>query len=239
MMPRRLLIFLAMLGVAAAAWSNAAKLACAGTVLSAVLNGVVDRFHGFAIRYYWDPPAGSWTPRTLAPEEEAFIKASMHELAAAKDFDEFMQIRNRTKESIARALRGQLLPTEREDCSNPDMPLQAPTTAPDVVPMQAPTTAPVVPMQAPTVKPTPTPSPSDDEASDGNEADAGTVAATAAVVAAFRRVDRRLVPASLNPKSHHITRCFTIASHHSLFYAQVHAVESERAATLLACLPRH
>ena len=141
MMPRRLLIFLALLGVAAASWRNAAKLACAGTFLSAVLNGVVDRFSGI-IDYSWNspPPPESWN-RTLAPEELEAMNAAMRNLLAAQGYDTFVANYNFTKKTVELALRGQL-PTEQEDCSNPDVPLQAPTTAPDVVPMQAPTTAP-------------------------------------------------------------------------------------------------
>ena len=142
-MPRRLLIFLALLGVAAASWRNAAKLACAGTFLSAVLNGVVDRFSGI-IDYSWNspPPPESWN-RTLAPEELEAMNAAMRNLLAAQGYDTFVANYNFTKKTVELALRGQL-PTEQEqeDCSNPDVPLQAPTTAPDVVPMQAPTTAP-------------------------------------------------------------------------------------------------
>ena len=138
MMPRRLLIFLALLGVAAASWRNAAKLACAGTFLSAVLNGVVDRFSGI-IDYSWNspPPPESWN-RTLAPEELEAMNAAMRNLLAAQGYDAFVANYNFTKKTVELALRGQL-PTEREDCSNPDaVPLQAPTTAPTRTPTGAP-----------------------------------------------------------------------------------------------------
>ena len=140
MMPRRLLIFLALLGVAAASWRNAAKLACAGTFLSAVLNGVVDRFSGI-IDYSWNspPPPESWN-RTLAPEELEAMNSAMRNLSAAQaqGYDAFVANYNFTKKTVELALRGQL-PTEREDCSNPDaVPLQAPTTAPTRTPTGAP-----------------------------------------------------------------------------------------------------
>ena len=138
MMPRRTLILLALLGVAAASWRNAAKLACAGAFLSAVLNGVVDRIHGI-VDYSWNspPPPESWN-RTLTPEEQEALISAMRMLAAAEDFDAFVQTFDNTTEIMLQALRGQL-PTEREDCSNPDaVPLQAPTTAPTRTPTGAP-----------------------------------------------------------------------------------------------------
>ena len=67
----------------------------------------------------------------------------MRNLSAAQTqgLDAFVANYNFTKKTVELALRGQL-PTEQEDCSNPDVPLQAPTTAPDVVPLQAPTMEP-------------------------------------------------------------------------------------------------
>ena len=142
MMPRRTLILLALLGVAAASWRNAAKLACAGAFLSAVLNGVVDRIHGI-VDYSWNspPPPESWN-RTLAPEELEAMNSAMRNLSAAQaqGLDAFVVNYNFTKKTVELALRGQL-PTEQEqeDCSNPDVvPMQAPTTAPTRTPTGAP-----------------------------------------------------------------------------------------------------
>ena len=108
-----------------------------GTVLSSI-------FYGFVKRYSsWNSPPESWTHRTVTPEELEAMNSAMRNLSAAQaqGYDAFVANYNFTKKTVELALRGQL-PTEQEDCSNPDMPLQAPTTAPGVVPLQAPTTEP-------------------------------------------------------------------------------------------------
>ena len=109
-----------------------------GTVLSSI-------FYGFVKRYSsWNSPPESWTHRNATLEELEAMNSAMRNLLAAQTqgLDAFVANYNFTKKTVELALRGQL-PTEQEDCSNPDVgPLQAPTTAPDVVPMQAPTTAP-------------------------------------------------------------------------------------------------
>jgi len=102
-----------------------------GTVLSSI-------FYGFVKRYSWNSPPESWTHRTVTPEEQEALISAMRMLAAAEDFDAFVQTFDNTTEIMLQALRGQL-PTEQEDCSNPDVvPMQAPTTAPTRTPTGAP-----------------------------------------------------------------------------------------------------
>jgi hypothetical protein len=105
-----------------------------GTVLSSI-------FYGFVKRYSsWNSPPESWTHRTVAPEELEAINSAMRNLLAAQTqgLDAFVANYNFTRKTVELALRGQL-PTEQEDCSNPDaVPLQAPTTAPTRTPTGAP-----------------------------------------------------------------------------------------------------
>jgi len=139
MMLLRRLVLLAAVGVVAQqppGWRDIARLMVYGTPLVAVLRRNV-------VQRYASPP-GIETPRNPTPEELEAMNFAMRNLSAAQTqgYDAFVANYNFTKKTVELALRGQL-PTEQEDCSNPDVvPLQAPTTAPDVVPMQAPTTAP-------------------------------------------------------------------------------------------------
>ena len=136
MMLLRRLVLLAAVGVVAQqppGWRDIVRLMVYGTPLVAVLRRNV-------VQRYASPP-GIEAPRNPTPKEQEALNSAMRMLAAAEDFDAFVQTFDNTTEIMLQALRGQLL-TEQEDCSNPDVPLQAPTTAPDVVPMQAPTTAP-------------------------------------------------------------------------------------------------
>ena len=138
MMLLRRLVLLAAVGVVAQqppGWRDIARLMVYGTPLVAVLRRSV-------VQRYASPPVIA-TPRNATPEEREALNSAMRDFMAAQaqGLDAFVANYNFTKKTVELALRGQL-PTEQEDCSNPDVPLQAPTTAPDVVPMQAPTTAP-------------------------------------------------------------------------------------------------
>jgi len=133
MMLLRRLVLLAAVGVVAQqppGWRDIVRLMVYGTPLVAVLRRNV-------VQRYASPP-GIETPRNPTPKEQEALNSAMRKLAAAEDLDTFVQTFDNITEIMLQALRGQL-PTEREDCSNPDaVPLQAPTTAPTRTPTGAP-----------------------------------------------------------------------------------------------------
>ena len=134
MMLLRRLVLLAAVGVVAQqppGWRDIARLMVYGTPLVAVLRRNV-------VQRYASPP-GIETPRIPTPEELEAMNSAMRNLLAAQTqgLDAFVANYNFTKKTVELALRGQL-PTEQEDCSNPDVvPMQAPTTAPTRTPTGA------------------------------------------------------------------------------------------------------